>query len=85
MWSNQLPNFHIYIAASILLKHRQHIISNDMAFDDIIKYTNDLAGNLNLDALLTEAEEVYNLFQRVAPLEIKQELEKRPTKILVAI
>jgi len=76
LWANHLtPNFHLFIALAILLKKRSDIISKQMRFDDILKFINEMSGNLNLEEILVEAENVYNVFNHVCePSDWKQEL-----------
>eukprot|EP01114_Cavostelium_apophysatum_P024236 TRINITY_DN9425_c0_g1_i1.p1 TRINITY_DN9425_c0_g1~~TRINITY_DN9425_c0_g1_i1.p1 ORF type:complete len:655 (+),score=177.99 TRINITY_DN9425_c0_g1_i1:169-2133(+) len=82
LWSNHLtPNFHFYIAAAILLRHRQEFIDKEMQFDDMVKYVNELAGKLHLEELLVDAEQTFYAFQRLAPPDLKNELNQRRPRV----
>jgi len=55
-----------------------------MAFDDILKYINDLAGQLNLEELLVEAECLYHTFLRICETskgaDLKEEVHQKVLK-----
>jgi len=74
LWTHYLtPNFHLFIALAILLKYRKNIIQEDMAFDDIIKFVNDLSGKLNLEELLVQAEGLFRNFLRICEMSTPNE------------
>jgi len=81
LWSNHFPNFHLFVALAILLKHRSNIMKNNMQFDDIVKFVNDMAGNLILEEFLVEAEILYYTFLRICEANkgsnLKEEIQKK--------
>jgi len=81
LWSNHFPNFHLFVALAILLKHRSNIMKNNMQFDDIVKFVNDMAGNLILEEFLVEAEILYYTFLRICGANkgsnLKEEIQKK--------
>eukprot|EP01087_Luapelamoeba_hula_P008648 TRINITY_DN2180_c0_g1_i9.p1 TRINITY_DN2180_c0_g1~~TRINITY_DN2180_c0_g1_i9.p1 ORF type:complete len:134 (-),score=23.41 TRINITY_DN2180_c0_g1_i9:36-437(-) len=63
LWSNYLtPDLHLFFALAILMQHRDVILNNDMSFDDILKYVNNLAGELVYGGLLQDAEMWYHKY-----------------------
>lgn len=63
IWSRHMSEyFHLFIAAAILLGERRKIIGNDMAFDDVLRHTNSLAGEMNTQEVLIEAERLYKKY-----------------------
>ncbi|KAF2071930.1 hypothetical protein CYY_006745 [Polysphondylium violaceum] len=63
LWSNyltkQLP---IFMCLSIILKEREKILSENMAFDLILKLVNEKANKMDLDELLIDAESLVKYF-----------------------
>jgi hypothetical protein len=60
-WSGYLTKyFPLFIAASILLKARNQIITAKMGFDEILKYTNSLTGQLAVEEVLVDAEFLFH-------------------------
>eukprot|EP01027_Heterolobosea_sp_BB2_P003888 GEZU01005853.1.p1 GENE.GEZU01005853.1~~GEZU01005853.1.p1 ORF type:complete len:111 (+),score=49.27 GEZU01005853.1:220-552(+) len=43
--------------------HRNKIMGDKMAFDDILKYINDLSGKMDLDKILQRAEDLYKEYE----------------------
>jgi len=90
MWSNQLtPNFHLFIAISILLSCKEDIMKESMNFDDMVKYINDRNNTIHLEDTLTHAEQLYIKFKEDANVEaslresiqIRQEWNRKPTNM----
>jgi len=74
LWSRwRGPNLHLIMAAAILRKHRDTIISQDMSFDGVLKFVNELSGHLDhlevlkgADALAQEANRVPSIYAHAA-------------------
>jgi len=50
------PKFHLFFSIAILEQIRDDILSQNMMFDDLLKYINELSLKLNMDDLLRRAE-----------------------------
>mmetsp|Transcript_57871 Transcript_57871/g.136367 ORF Transcript_57871/g.136367 Transcript_57871/m.136367 type:complete len:146 (-) Transcript_57871:60-497(-) len=59
IWSNHMPRYHLFVAAAVLGDHADHIMEEDMGFDDMLMYINNLSGKINLDKAMRDAEELY--------------------------
>lgn len=63
LWSRHMSDyFHLFIAAAILLAEKKKIIVHDMGFDETLRHVNSLAGNLNANEALIEAERLYKKY-----------------------
>ncbi|KAJ1926244.1 GTPase activating protein [Tieghemiomyces parasiticus] len=63
LWSDHLtPHFYYFVALAILDQHADVIAENLVAFDEILKYINDLSGTIDLSATLRRAEILYHRF-----------------------
>ncbi|XP_055641100.1 TBC1 domain family member 15 [Toxorhynchites rutilus septentrionalis] len=68
LWTNlPCPNFHLFICVAILDQEMDVFIDGQFTFTEILKHVNELSGNLNLIAILEQAESIY--------LQVKQSLE----------
>nr|XP_010323291.1 GTPase-activating protein gyp7 [Solanum lycopersicum] len=57
LWTHYLSeHLHLYVCVAILRRHRSKIIGEEMDFDTLLKFINELSGHINLDATLREAE-----------------------------
>lgn len=61
------PNFHLFICVAILDQEMDVFINQEYTFTEILKHVNELSGNLNLLAILEQAESIY--------LQVKKSLE----------
>uniref|UniRef100_A0A182T604 TBC1 domain family member 15 n=1 Tax=Anopheles maculatus TaxID=74869 RepID=A0A182T604_9DIPT len=61
------PNFHLFVCVAILDQEMDVFIDGQFSFTEILKHVNELSGNLNLEAVLEQAESIY--------LQVKQALE----------
>ncbi|KAF4537237.1 GTPase-activating protein gyp7 [Lasiodiplodia theobromae] len=65
LWTDFLSgNFHLFIALAILEKHRDVIMEHLTAFDEVLKYVNELSGTIDLQSTLIRAEALFRRFQR---------------------
>jgi len=63
LWSNYLTkHLPIFMCLSILLKEREKILTENMAFDLILKLINEKANKMDLDELLIDAESLVKYF-----------------------
>ncbi|KAK7730140.1 GTPase activating protein [Botryosphaeria dothidea] len=65
LWTDYLSgNFHLFIALAILERHRDVIMDHLKAFDEVLKYINELSGTIDLQSTLVRAEGLFRRFQR---------------------
>ncbi|KAK4968679.1 GTPase activating protein [Elasticomyces elasticus] len=65
LWTDYLSaNFHLFVAVSILEKHRTVIMEHLKGFDEVLKYVNDLSNTIDLNSTLIRAEALFRRFQR---------------------
>ncbi|KAK5676939.1 GTPase activating protein [Elasticomyces elasticus] len=66
LWTDYLSaNFHLFVALSILEKHRSVILEHLRGFDEVLKYVNELSGTIDLESTLVGAEKLFRRFQRM--------------------
>ncbi|ODV86103.1 hypothetical protein CANARDRAFT_28144 [[Candida] arabinofermentans NRRL YB-2248] len=69
LWTNYYSSqFILFFALAILEKHSSIIMNNLHQFDQILKYMNDLGGNLDLEDLLIRAELLFLKFRQMVEL-----------------
>jgi len=74
LWSNYLsPNFHLFVALGLLLRHRKTFMDSSLEFDDIVKFINDLSGTLDVQECLIEAEKLFHHFKKICERENSME------------
>lgn len=57
LWTHYLSeHFHLYISVAILKNHREKIMGEEMDFDTLLKFINGLNGQIDLDAVISNAE-----------------------------
>ncbi|KAK4420197.1 TBC1 domain family member 15 [Sesamum alatum] len=57
MWTHHLSeHLHLYVCVAILKRHRSKIMGEQMDFDTLLKFINELSGQIDLDGTLREAE-----------------------------
>ncbi|KAI8822969.1 rab-GTPase-TBC domain-containing protein [Fimicolochytrium jonesii] len=62
MWACPLTKeFHLFVAFAILNQHRQELMAKT-AFDETLKYINDLSGHIHLESTLERAEILFKVF-----------------------
>ena len=65
LWTDYLSNrFHVFFALAVLEKHRTNILMHLRAFDEVLKFFNDLAGRTDLESTLVGAEGLYRRLER---------------------
>ncbi|ETS03039.1 putative GTPase activating protein [Trichoderma reesei RUT C-30] len=66
LWTDYCSSsFHLFIALAILEKHRDVIMTHLKAFDEVLKYVNELSGTIDLDSTIIRAEALFRRFQRL--------------------
>lgn len=82
LWTDyQTANFHIFVALAILEKHRDVIMTHLQAFDEVLKYINELSNTIDLESTLIRAEVLFKRFQRlVEAVDKKQNFPKPRTQ-----
>ena len=57
LWSHYLSEHsHLYIFVAILKRHRRKIMGEQMEFDTLLKFINDLSGHIELESTLRDTE-----------------------------
>ncbi|WOL05139.1 RabGAP/TBC domain-containing protein [Canna indica] len=57
LWTHHLSeHLHLYMCVAILKKHRKKIMGEQMDFDTLLKFINELSGHIDLDWTIREAE-----------------------------
>ncbi|KAK4265243.1 hypothetical protein QN277_026323 [Acacia crassicarpa] len=57
LWTHYLSeHLHLYLCVAILKRYRNKIIGEEMDFDTLLKFINELSGHIDLDATLRDAE-----------------------------
>ncbi|KAK8953813.1 hypothetical protein KSP39_PZI002596 [Platanthera zijinensis] len=57
LWTHHLSeHFHLYMSVAILKSHREKIMGEGMDFDDLLKFINGLAGEIDLNEIISVAE-----------------------------
>ncbi|KAN0024304.1 hypothetical protein ACTFIV_008709 [Dictyostelium citrinum] len=63
LWSNYMTkNLPIFMCLSILIKERNQILDENMAFDQILKLINEKANRMDLEDILVDAESMVRYF-----------------------
>ncbi|EME47991.1 hypothetical protein DOTSEDRAFT_69807 [Dothistroma septosporum NZE10] len=66
LWTDYYSsNFHLFLAAAILEKHRNVIMEHLKGFDEVLKYVNELSGTIDLNSTLIRAEALFRKYQRM--------------------
>ncbi|KAI8613003.1 rab-GTPase-TBC domain-containing protein [Chytriomyces sp. MP71] len=65
MWACPFTkNFHIFVALAILNKHRSAIMKTCTAFDEALKFVNDLSETHDVEDIIQRAEVLFRVFQQ---------------------
>lgn len=57
LWTHYLSeHFHLYICVAILKKYHSKIMGEQMDFDTLLKFINELSGKIDLDRIIKDAE-----------------------------
>ncbi|KDP30256.1 hypothetical protein JCGZ_17038 [Jatropha curcas] len=57
LWTHYLcEHLHLYACVAILKRYRNKIMGEQMDFDTLLKFINELSGHIDLDAILRDAE-----------------------------
>ncbi|KAK1269838.1 hypothetical protein QJS04_geneDACA006420 [Acorus gramineus] len=56
-WTHYLSeHFHLYVCVAILKRYSRKIIGEQMDFDTLLKFINELSGHIDLDGIIRDAE-----------------------------
>ncbi|KAL2207558.1 RabGAP/TBC [Sarocladium strictum] len=81
LWTDyQSANFHLFVALAILEKHRDVIMTHLKAFDEVLKYINELSTTIDLESTLIRAEVLFKRFQRLVEAVDKKQNFPAPRK-----
>ncbi|KAJ7539104.1 hypothetical protein O6H91_11G077100 [Diphasiastrum complanatum] len=57
LWTHHLSeHFHMYMCVAILKRYRRKIMDEQMEFDTLLKFINELSGHIDLESTLRDAE-----------------------------
>jgi hypothetical protein len=57
LWTHYLSeHLHLYVCVAILKRYRNKIMGEQMDFDPLLKFINELSGHIDLDSVLRDAE-----------------------------
>ncbi|GMI81199.1 hypothetical protein like AT5G52580 [Hibiscus trionum] len=57
LWTHHLSeHLHLYVCVAILKRYRGKIMEEQMEFDTLLKFINELSGQIDIDAILRDAE-----------------------------
>jgi hypothetical protein len=57
LWTHYLSeHFHLYMCVAILKRYRRKIMDEQMEFDTLLKFINELSGHIELESTLRDAE-----------------------------
>ncbi|XAR53249.1 hypothetical protein NMG60_11021721 [Bertholletia excelsa] len=57
LWTHYLSeHLHLYVCVAVLKRHRHKIMGEQMDFDTLLKFINELSGHIDLDGVLRDAE-----------------------------
>ncbi|XP_028069044.1 TBC1 domain family member 17 isoform X2 [Camellia sinensis] len=57
LWTRYISeHLHLYVCVAILKRYRRKIMGEQMDFDTLLKFINELSGHIDLDAILRDAE-----------------------------
>ncbi|PNY28705.1 GTPase-activating protein GYP7 [Tolypocladium capitatum] len=74
LWTDYLSaEFPLFVALAILEKHRDVIMEHLKAFDEVLKYVNELSSSIDLESTLIRAESLFRRFQRMVEAIDKKE------------
>ncbi|GAB0134536.1 hypothetical protein EsDP_00002903 [Epichloe bromicola] len=81
LWTDYMSaDFHLFIALAILEKHRDIIMEHLKAFDEVLKYVNELSNTMDLESTLIRAEALHRKFQRLVEAIDKKQNFPAPRK-----
>lgn len=49
-------HLHLYVCVAVLKRYRSKIMGEEMDFDSLLKFINELSGHIDLDSTLRDAE-----------------------------
>ena len=56
LWARPRQGLHLYMAVAVLGRQRRRILERDLDFDGLLKLCVELAGRIDLDQALADAE-----------------------------
>ena len=57
LWTHHLSeHLHLYVCVAIMKRYRKKIMGEQMDFDTLLKFINELSGQIDLDVTIRDAE-----------------------------
>lgn len=79
LWTDYLSSqFVLFLALALLDKHKDVIMNHLSAFDEILKYMNDLSMTIDLEDTLVRAEVLFKRFKRTVDMIDRRQSEMEP-------
>lgn len=64
MWTNTHSKYlNIFMCVTLLMLHREVIMQQQMQFDEVLKYVNDLSGHLEVELALSTMEALISAYK----------------------
>jgi hypothetical protein len=64
MWTNTHSKYlNIFMCVTLLMLHREVIMQQQMQFDEVLKYVNDLSGHLDIELALSTMEALVSAYK----------------------
>jgi hypothetical protein len=64
MWTNTHGKYlNIFMCVTLLMLHREVIMQQQMQFDEVLKYVNDLSGHLDIELALSTMEALVSAYK----------------------
>lgn len=80
LWTDYLSSqFVLFIALALLDKHKDVIMTHLTAFDEVLKYMNDLSMKIDLEDVLVRAEVLFKRFKRTVDMIDRRQSEATDT------
>lgn len=73
---------HLFITVAMVLRYRDRIMNEEMEFDDILKFVNDLSMQMNAAEILSDAEYWFHVYCHVCNADVRKTVEEfKPEKL----
>lgn len=83
LWTDYLSSqFVLFMALALLDKHKEVITNHLTAFDEVLKYMNDLSMKIELEDILVRAEILFKRFKRTVDMIDRRQSESTATPVV---
>lgn len=81
IWSAPTSQFHLFVALAILNIHRKHIMNYCNAFDELLKYINNLSLMMNVNEIIDHSRFLWLEFKNIFNSQVSQDVLLTSKKI----